>query len=111
MKVHDVFHVSLVKPYISDGAMHPPEPLLYEADGSAKWEVESLLADRVRKHVNGKPQVTEYLVRWAGFGPEHDTWEPSQNIHAGLITAYRATVDTKPTRPRSTRAKSHRDSH
>ena len=106
MKIHDVFHVSLVKPYISDGGLRPPEPLIYEADGSAQWEVETLIADRVRKHVNGKPQVTEYLVRWAGFGPEHDTWEPSQNIHAGLISAYRAKVAAQPARPRSTRVKS-----
>ena len=105
MKIHDLFHVSLVKPYISGGGIRPPEPLLYEADGSARWEVEALIADRVRTHVNGKPHVIEYLVRWAGFGPEHDTWEPSQNIHAGLIAAYKAKVAQQPERPRSTRAK------
>jgi hypothetical protein len=103
MKVHDVFHLNLVKLYKSDGTVHPPEPLVYENDGSAQWEVDHLLADRVRKKVNGKSQITEYLVRWSGFGAEHDTWEPSTGIHASLIKAYRAHKLAQPSRPQSKR--------
>ena len=103
MKVHDVFHLNLVKQYKSDGNVHPPEPLVYEHDGSAQWEVDHLLADRVRKNVNGKSQITEYLVRWSGFGAEHDTWEPRANIHASLIQAYRTQKTDQPSRPQSTR--------
>ena len=103
MKVHDVFHLNLVKQYKSDGKVHPPEPLVYEQDGSAQWEVDHLLADRIRKNVNGKSQITEYLVRWSGFGAEHDTWEPRANIHASLIQAYRTQKTDQPSRPKSTR--------
>ena len=85
MKVHDVFHLSLVKPDKSDGNVHPPEPLVYEHDDSAQWEVDHLLADRVRKKVNDKSLITEYLACRSEFGAEHDTWEPRANIHASLI--------------------------
>ena len=103
MRVHNVFHVSMVKPYKSDGTVHPPEPLDYEDDGTPQWEVEDLIGDRTRKHVSGKKQVTEYLVRWARFGPEQDTWEPSTEIHKDLIAAYRLRTAAQPSRPVSTR--------
>jgi hypothetical protein len=103
MNIHNVFHLDLIKPYKSDGQVHPPEPLQYEADGTPRWEVESLVASRIRKKVNGKPQVTEYLVRWAGFGAEHDTWEPSANIQKETIASYLKVQATKPSRAVSSR--------
>ena len=29
-----------------------------------------------------------FLIRWKGYGPEHDQWEPRQHIHPTLITEY-----------------------
>jgi hypothetical protein len=103
MKIHDVFHLDLIKPYKSDGFVHPPAPLLYEEDGTPQWEVESLVATRIRKKVDGRPQVTEYLVRWAGFGAEHDTWEPSANIHKDLVSSFLGDQAAQPKRAKSTR--------
>ena len=42
------------------------------------WEAEALLQRRTRagKH--------EYLVRWRGWGEDHDSWEPQANV-ADLI--------------------------
>ena len=42
------------------------------------FEVESLLA---RKDLAGKPQ---YRVRWKGYAPTDDTWEPLDNLQAIL---------------------------
>ena len=25
-------------------------------------------------------ETVEYLIRWRGFSPENDTWEPAENI-------------------------------
>jgi Chromo (CHRromatin Organisation MOdifier) domain len=89
MRIHPVFHVSLIKPYKSDGTVQPPTPLHFDSDGSAVWEVDKLLDVRQRKV--GRKTVTEYLVSWAGFGPEHHSWEPSTNIvDKALISAFRS---------------------
>jgi hypothetical protein len=36
--------------------------------------MEKILDERVRK---GKK---EYLIRWAGYSSDHDSWEPEENV-------------------------------
>jgi hypothetical protein len=45
------------------------------------WEIERLLQKRRRG------TVTEYLVRWVGWAPEHDTWE-SKNLSREIIEEF-----------------------
>jgi hypothetical protein len=52
IRMHDVFHVSLLKPYKGDGSVQPPTPPEL-IDGELEYEVESVLAHRERK-VRGK---------------------------------------------------------
>ena len=51
----------------------PPVDVDHET-GEDMFRVERLLAER-RRH--GR---VEYLVRWLGWPPEHDSWEPARNI-------------------------------
>ena len=30
----------------------------------------------------------KFLIRWKGYGPEHDQWEPREHIHPSLINEY-----------------------
>ena len=73
MRIHNVFHVSLLKPYKRDGLVQPPPPPLL-LEGDLMWEVDRVLLHRERK--SGRKVLREFLISWLGYGPEHNTWEP-----------------------------------
>jgi hypothetical protein len=91
LKLHSVFHASLLKPYKKDGNVKPP-PLPEMIDGEYEYEVEAILSHRFKRG-----NKLEFLVRWLGYGHEHDTWEPEENCahSADLITEYWARVKTQ----------------
>jgi Chromo (CHRromatin Organisation MOdifier) domain len=85
-KIHDVFHASLLIPYNETNAHGPnflePPPDLIE--GKPEWEVKMILGDRIYK------KKKQYLIRWKGYAPAHDSWEDESGIHApDLITKYK----------------------
>ena len=87
MPIHDVFHVSLLKPY-KKGKSPTPPPLPIEVDGELEYEVEKVLLHRERK--TNKVTRKEYYLKWLGYGPEHCTWEPEDNLEnaADVIDDY-----------------------
>jgi hypothetical protein len=77
LKMHNVFHVQLLKPYRDDGRVQPPPPPI-EIDDSLEYEVERVLGHREVKR--GKQIRKELLVQWLGYEHEHNTWEPEKNL-------------------------------
>jgi Integrase zinc binding domain/Chromo (CHRromatin Organisation MOdifier) domain len=80
MHIHNVFHVSLLKQYRSDGGYHPPPPTL--VDGEEEYVVSNITAHKVQQvggRHNRRPRV-HFLVSWTGYGREHDSWEPGVNL-------------------------------
>jgi hypothetical protein len=73
LKVHNVFHISLLKPVsLGTSTVAPPPPTMI--DGEMEYEVEQIESHRFVGH--GKLQ---FLVKWLGYGVEHNTWEPQAN--------------------------------
>lgn len=90
MKIHDVFHVSLLKPYHDDGRTPPPPPAEV-IDDEPEWEVDRILDHRVIKHK--KSSKVEYLLRFLGYGPEHDVWQDDISNCPKIVKKY---WDSKP---------------
>lgn len=82
MRVHPVFHVHLLRPYIDSRAAFPdrvpfhprPAPVVQATDAEPEWEVEAVLNKRVRG------RKTSYLVKWRGYPVEENSWEPEDHL-------------------------------
>ena len=87
-RIHDTFHVSLLKPFVEDPfARDPaPEPAIEFPDGHQEYEVEAILAHRKRR---GNIQ---YLVKWKGYADHENTWQNVKDLeHAkDLLGKYKA---------------------
>ena len=67
LRMHNVFHVSALRPYHSDGNYQPP-PLPELIDDELEYAVDWIEATRL----DGR--MRKYLVHWEGYADP--TWEP-----------------------------------
>jgi hypothetical protein len=78
MRVHPVFHVSLLKRYTPSlpefGDRHPNQPPPEIVGGQEEWEVEEILEERMRR------RRREFLVKWKGYGREDATWQTGDDL-------------------------------
>ncbi|KAF8760805.1 Chromo (CHRromatin Organization MOdifier) domain [Rhizoctonia solani] len=76
MKVHPVFNIALLHKKPVDEYDRDPVPLppVVTADGEEEYTVERILdSKKVGRQV-------KYLVKWKGYGPEDNTWEPKAHL-------------------------------
>ena len=73
MKIHPVFYISLLEP-ANPNIPQGPAPEIHPDSQELEDEVEKILD--VRKS-RGRLQ---WLVKWLGYGNEHNTWEPKKNL-------------------------------
>ena len=78
LRIHDVFHVSLLRPHKPDSRSQPPPPTVL-VEGQTEYVVEKILQHDIRKAGRGRTK-TFYLIKWQGYGPEYNTWEPEENL-------------------------------
>ena len=77
-QLHPAFNVLKLTPALVDsieGCRPHPPPLPEIMDGKEEWVVEEILDSKM---INRK---LHYLVKWEGFGVEHNSWKPWDNIH------------------------------
>jgi hypothetical protein len=105
LRIHNVFHVSLLDVYRPPVIGQPPaEPLpAISADDPEmeEYEVERILDSRARGR--GRKRRIEYLVQWAGYAYISTTWEPSEKVEncAELVDEFHAANPSKPRPPRN----------
>ena len=65
MKIHNLFHFSLLKPceLSTEDTVPPPPPI--EVNGKEKYKVKKILDSRVRH------RKLQYLIKWLGY-PDSD---------------------------------------
>jgi hypothetical protein len=78
MKVHNVFHVSLLDRYSGpvpgQRPSDPPPAITAENQDDEEWEVERVL-DLPKRY-----KRLWYLVQWAGHNYVNTSWEPAENL-------------------------------
>jgi len=57
---------------------HPPSIII---DGEPEWEVEEIIDSRWYR------RRFQYLVKWKGYGREHNSWESASEVFAPELTA------------------------
>lgn len=78
-RLHPVFNVVKLTPAPEDPiptrhSSPPPDPVI--VDDQEEWEVEHILDSRIHR------RRLQYLIKWKGFGTEHNTWESARDVHA-----------------------------
>jgi len=79
MRIHDVFHVDRFRPFTPSpeylGRRSPPPPDPEVIDGEVEYEVESILAHKMRR------RTMHFLIKWVGYDAAKDsTWEPINKL-------------------------------
>ncbi|MCW5952828.1 MAG: DDE-type integrase/transposase/recombinase, partial [Propionibacteriaceae bacterium] len=86
IKIHPVISCQHLEPAHAD-AFQPEEPGPVEVEDN-RYEVERLLRKQVRHFGRNRTAKEGYMVRWKGFGPEHDVWVSAADIDSSLIEAF-----------------------
>ncbi|CEL56624.1 hypothetical protein RSOLAG1IB_07949 [Rhizoctonia solani AG-1 IB] len=76
-KIHDVFHVSLLTAYKPDTEFKhhfAPLPPVITAEGKVEYEVDKFV------DWAAEDGIWKYRVRWKGYAPHEDTWEPAKDL-------------------------------
>ena len=79
MRIHPVFHNSLLKPYIETSAhgpnfTRPPPEIVGGEEGH--YKIEKILQSQPTRN----KRSTEYLVHWKGYTNTDHTWVPAKEL-------------------------------
>ena len=94
MKVHPVFHISLLEPAATDplpDQVQPPPPPVIVEEEEPEWEVDEIVDSKIAG------RTLKYLVRWVGYTDL--TWEPNTML-ANALSVVKRFHQLYPSKPR-----------
>lgn len=101
--VHPVFHASLLDHYDPKCSIpshdKPIEDVMYQ-EGDDVYEVEDVVDRR-----QNKAGRWEYLIKWKGYPPEENSWEPTTNLSAPTVKKFWSEIKPRRGRGRPPRKK------
>ena len=104
MKMHPVFHVSLLKQWNEAGGHQPPAPTQFTLDGEPYYTVEKVLDHKDHPiHPRSQKLQRMYLIKWEGYAHTDNSWEPDvvlreDSLVEQMIEEYLESL-AKPKRP------------
>jgi hypothetical protein len=79
MRIHPVFHNSLLKPYMETKEHRPnyacPMPEIVEGE-EGHYEIKLILASQPTRN----QKSTQYLVKWKGYPDSENSWIPAKEL-------------------------------
>lgn len=93
MKIHPVFHVSLLEKAKTNELpnRHQPNPPPVLVNGQEEYLVHEILDSRIRHN------HLQYLIDWEGYPPSERCWVDAVEVHAaGKVRQYHLKYPTKP---------------
>ena len=94
MKIHNVFHVDLLTPYVETQAYREnyPQPPPEIINREEEYKVEMIIDDRYIKQ--GQKRKKQFLVKWEGYSRSENSWVNAEDIHAPrLLADYQARIE------------------
>ena len=73
-RIHNVFHVSLLKPHVGQHVQVLPELPPMDEEGHIIYVPESIVG--LRDHVLWNKGYAEYLIKWKGLPEDENSWQP-----------------------------------
>ena len=87
LKVHNGFHVNLLKKYVSDpNHIVEDDQLQVTKDGVIDIQPEVVLQTRARTLQNRT--MNEYLIKWMGYPEDDATWKREETLIKGFSRVY-----------------------
>jgi len=83
-QLHSVFDIVNLTPTSDDpipGQKTEDHLLSIVINGEAEWEVEEILDSRWHR------KRFQYLIKWKGYGCEHNSWESTSEVSAPALIA------------------------